>query len=119
MLTGDKELKATLQRLKKNAKDALRRGARLAAKIIQSSAKQAAPSLTGRLKQSLKVRALPRSRKYVGMQVTFIGLPYLGAVEFGTKKMLAEHFFKKSEEQVKVQALDVFVGEVKELLIDR
>ena len=66
-------------------KQAVRKGSRAACKQILPKAKAMAPSKTGSLKQQMKVRALPRSRKWTGTMVTTKTLFYGQFVELGTK----------------------------------
>jgi len=100
-LQGDKELIGKLDSLKRtDAKAAIRKGTREGAKIVQAKAKELVPVRTGTLKRNIKVRALPRSRKWVGTMVktTFANSEafYGQFVEYGTRKMAARHFLKKA-----------------------
>ena len=122
-ITGDKALMAKLQKLKKTqAKAAIRKGSRAGSKVIQSAAKGNAPVITGALKASIKVRALPRSRRWTGTQVTTRvegGVPYASFVELGTHRMKARNYIKRAVEQNGANAGRVFVdgiaGEIDKL----
>src|ERR1700722_1928559 len=56
-------------------KAAIRKATRAAAKEIASVVKSKAPSETGQLRAAVKVRALSRSRKWIGAVVT-VQVPY-------------------------------------------
>lgn len=59
---GDQEVIKMLKKLDpKNAKQAIRKGTREGAKVVQQKAKQLAPEKTGTLKKNIKVRAIPRN----------------------------------------------------------
>jgi HK97 gp10 family phage protein len=70
-LDGDRVLKAKLSALTDSeAKKAILGACREAIKIVQKEAQTLAPSKTGALRRSLKVRAIRRSRSRIGMRVT-------------------------------------------------
>jgi HK97 gp10 family phage protein len=106
-------LAAKFKRLKKVGNAAIRKGSRIAAKIIAASVKATVPVATGAMKASLKVRALPRSRRYVGTRAVFEGVYYLGFVEYGTKHARGKRFYHRSEEAVKGQAMSTFISTIK------
>jgi HK97 gp10 family phage protein len=113
-LAGDRELLAKLGKLKKTqARKAIRKGSRAGSKVIQAQARENAPVKSGALKKEVKVRALKRSRKWTGTQVTtkVEGGPtyYGGFVEFGTKKMKGRFFIRRAVEQVQQQAGQTFI----------
>lgn len=94
VVTGHKEIDAKLAALPLTLqKRALRPVMRSAAKTIQKAAKRYAPTATGRLKRSIKVRSFKRSRKRIGVGISagegFVGggeLPWYAVfVEFGVK----------------------------------
>jgi len=63
VITGVKELDAKLASLEpKLRKDTMRKATREAAKYVAADARRLAPHDTGKLEQSIKVRARPRSR---------------------------------------------------------
>lgn len=105
-LSGDKKLKRKLKGLRTKIKGAVRKGSRAGAKIIQQEAKNNAPKDTGKLKKAIKVRALPRSRVYIGAQVIIQNTPYAGPVEYGTEKMEATEFYKRAVDTVGDIALE-------------
>lgn len=84
----------------------LRKGTRAAGKIVKRSASQSAPSLTGNLKRSFKVRALKRKVGRVGARVTlnlqgeksaFYGsFQDLGFTLRNGKRIAGKHFMKKA-----------------------
>ncbi len=103
-ITGWEDLKARLKALPlKVQRKVVRPAMRDAGKIVLAAAKQDVPRRTGRLQQSLKVRAQNRTRKgTIGVNVTaggaFFRGPtfYGGFVEYGTKKMAGRHFMQKA-----------------------
>jgi HK97 gp10 family phage protein len=81
-LTGDDVLLRKLQSLsKKDSKAAVRKGTRAGAKIVQAKAQELAPYRTGKLKRGIKVRAMPRSKKWFGTMVR--GTNYKGEEFYG------------------------------------
>lgn len=94
ILTGDKALDQLLQQLvPRLQKRAFSRASRAAAKPIRDAARRNAPSDTGRLARSIKVRAARRSRSRVGIRVTtgdggeFTGKSYYGGfLEYGFRR---------------------------------
>lgn len=113
-VAGAKQLMRKLQRMQKTeVAKAVRKGSRAASKMIAARAVEDAPQRTGGVRKAIKVRALPRSRKWTGTQVTMkvAGNPaYWGAfVELGTKKQKAQHFIKRATESVRSAAGAVFV----------
>lgn len=94
LLIGDAELRAKLSALTDaEARKAVLGATREAAKVIQAEAKRTAPKRTGALRRSIKVRAIKRSRKRIGMRVTtskldsvYQGKTFYGAFqEYGWK----------------------------------
>ena len=88
--TGFKELDRKLRDFEpKVAKKAVRRASREALRPVHRAAQRNAPFETGLLEQSIKVRAIKRTRKAIGSQVTtregfFQGETFYGAFqEFG------------------------------------
>lgn len=99
--------------MKTKARKAVRKGSRPAAKIVAAKAKDLVPVDTGELKKVIKVRALPKSRKWAGAMATVKveGGPtyYGGFVELGTKKMRARHFMRRAAELSRAAASRAFV----------
>ena len=89
------------------AKKAIRQNLRAGAKIVLAQAKENAPVDSGDLKRSLKVRAGKRSRNTISIRVAtgkdwFKGDTFYGAfVEFGTKRMEAQHYVQRAYETTK------------------
>ena len=74
IVTGIGELNEKLAKLTgPQAKAAIRKASRTALKPVAQAAKANAPRRTGRMAQSIKVRALPRSRVRIGSRVTSSG----------------------------------------------
>lgn len=89
-LIGDKKLIAKLNALQKTEKNrAIKQGTRAGCKVVLAKAKSYVAVKTGATRAALKVRALPRSRKFFGTRVTigagnFKGKTfYASFVEFG------------------------------------
>jgi HK97 gp10 family phage protein len=104
---ADKLQKKLASLMTKESKAALRKGTRAGCRIIQARAKEIAPVKTGALKRGIKVRALPRSKKWVGTQVTLAdtGEVYYGAfLELGTKRIPAKHFMLNAANDTKAVA---------------
>lgn len=114
---GSKELIAKLNALKKtDAKAAIRKGTRAGAKIVQAAAKELAPVDTGKMRDAIKVRSLPRSRVWTGTDVKLDNADtyYYSFVELGTKRSKATGFLKDAAEQSKDEAIDVAIEITKE-----
>lgn len=105
-ISGDKELIRSLRALPKLvARRCLRQAMRPAMKIVQSDAKNNAPVDTGLTKKAIKVRAIKRSSKFIGIDVTlgegdYKGKSFYGAfVEYGTN----ERFHKSGKSIGKIK----------------
>jgi len=82
-LLGDKELIAKFQALKKSVgKAALRKGTRAGCKIVLAYAKAQVRVKTGATRANLKVRAMPRSRKWFGTRVSVGGTKAYAGKQF-------------------------------------
>ena len=106
---GEQEVKAALKRLKKATKDGIRKGTRAGAKIVLAAAKRLAPVRTGALAKSIKVRALPRSRKLIGTTTRLVNdgnIFYGGFVNYGTKRQRAKRFLNDAADEVRESATD-------------
>ena len=106
-ITGDKELINSLKKLPKLvARKCLRQAMRPAMKLVQTAAKNNAPVKTGLTQKAIKVRALRRSTKFIGIDVQigegdYKGKTFYGAfLEYGTK----ERFHKAGKGQTMVAA---------------
>lgn len=93
VITGSKRLTRMLNALgSKQARAFHRKAIRTAAKVVLAEAKRRSPVRTGKLRSSLTVKALKRSRKGIGVQVTqkegaFKGEAFYGSfVEFGYRR---------------------------------
>ena len=70
VILGAEEISESLKKVEvKTQKKILRKSMRKALKPVQDAAKTNAPSRTGELKKSIKIRSLPRSRVRFGVQV--------------------------------------------------
>jgi HK97 gp10 family phage protein len=110
---------------------ALSKAGRAATKLIAARAKELAPmqdkpkrgqklrSPRGRLKKSIKVRAMKRKKGRVGFRVTtgqgdFKGDTFYGGmVEYGTTRQPAQPFMRPAWDEKKQEALATYTSEVK------
>jgi HK97 gp10 family phage protein len=115
IVTGWKEIDAAFANLEpklqgKALRGALRRGAqRIQASAIQNIV--ASPSvLTGKLASKFSVRAMPRSKVRVGMEIVSKGAAHANIVEYGAKHMPAEPFLRPAgydnKEYIEAMLLD-------------
>ena len=127
------ELPGLLKKLKavgdkKLANKAFRKGLRTGAKRIAADARPLAPvhqgpyppnrkdRKPGTLKKSIKVRAMKRSRKGVGIRVSdyYSGIAYYGAFqEYGTKHQKATPYLRPAFDKNKNAAVNDLKGEIK------
>lgn len=110
---------------KSEAKKVMRKATRAGAKVMQPAVKSLAPVASGALRKAIKVRSIPRSRRWVGATVR-VGNQvgdnlhsgdqwYGGPIELGwktgkrgstnRKQIEGRHFIKQGFEQSKQQAL--------------
>lgn len=93
-MTGDLNLQHTFRRMKAaDAKAALRKGQRAAAKIIAGRIKASTPQKSGAMKRTVKVRAMKRSRVRIGVRIE-VKAYYAGFVALGTKDIRANDFIQ-------------------------
>lgn len=117
-VSGDKQLNKKLERLKKTKiKSIINKSSRKGNKLIQAEAKRLAPKgKTGLLRRSIKVRALPRSRRIVGTQTTlaFKGNEafYGSFVDLGTKRTKPRNFMKQAVDSKGQKALKQTTEEI-------
>jgi len=117
---GAKELEAALVGMEpKLAKKVFRQAMRKAAAPVLARAKQLVPTLTGRLKKSLRVRAMKKRRHQYGI---FVGTSeawftgdqfYAGMVEFGTATTKAQPFMRPAFDQVRAKSQQIIEKEIK------
>ncbi len=114
-LVRDKALiKKLLALPKKVAVPAIRKGTRAGAKVILPTARNNAPRLSGKLRKSIKVRAIKRSRQFIGARVTtsasgnlFTGETYYGGFhEYGTAKLTAKEFLQRAVDTKETAAIE-------------
>ena len=106
---GEQEVKAALKRLKKATKDGIRKGTRAGAKIVLAAVKRLAPVRTGATVKNIKVRALPRSRKWIGTMTRLANdgtILYGGFVNYGTKRQRAQRYLNDAADEVRESATD-------------
>jgi HK97 gp10 family phage protein len=131
-LSGDRVLAAKLHRLTDaEAKKAILGACRESIKVIQAEARTLAPSKTGAMRRSIKVRSIARSRKRVGVRVTtsasdnmYGGKTFYGAFqEFGwktgsrkgtanRKQIPGKNFMKQAAGAKKGSALEIFKAKI-------
>lgn len=114
---GGKEAKQALRKVSRQVKAGIRKGSRAGAKIVQAKAKELAPKRSGRMVKTIKVRALPRSRKWIGAMARLVNdgdVFYGGFVNYGTKRIRGRRFLNDAAGQVK----DAAIGEAKRIIRD-
>ena len=97
---GFEELRRKLDRLSnRDYKTAVRKGTRAGAKLLAPIIRQAMPKRTGAAAKQVKVRAMKRSRKWVGHRVEIFRPPgatilYIAVVNYGRKRrpLIARRF---------------------------
>lgn len=109
---------------------ALRSGIRAGATVILKRAKALAPVDTGRLRKSLKVKAIKRSRRFPGRVGYVIGTSssdrlfvgdqfYAGMIEYGTSKMAPNSFLRPAFDFSKEAAIKAVRERVSREVIKR
>lgn len=125
VITGIKEIDRALKKLDAvDAKKAIRKGVRAGLDAVLSSAKEKSPVKSGRLKKSLKKRALKRKKGRIGYKI--VAQPtkkeaeanpdqyfYGAAVEFGTEKTPENDFMLRAFEEKKAEAEAIAIAEIK------
>jgi HK97 gp10 family phage protein len=115
---------AKLQEIdKKMGNKILKTAFRLGAKPVQKAVKALVPVDEGTLKRSIKVRALPRKKGRVGINITTAKENEKGFIaafqDLGTKnedgsvRIEPKQFMEKGFDQTKKQAKDIIVDEIK------
>jgi HK97 gp10 family phage protein len=107
IVTGIKEIDRTLRRLEpKIAKKLIRQSMRAALKPVRAAVIASAPvGETGQLRKAVKLKAGPRRKGVIELDVqigagSFKGETYYGAmVELGTKKQQAQHYMREAFEK--------------------
>jgi len=101
------EVQEALKRLKKATREGLRKGTRAGAKVVLLKAKALAPKRSGGMVRTIKVRALPRSRKYVGAMARLVNegsVYYGGFVNYGSKRQPAQRFLNRAADETRSPA---------------
>lgn len=115
-ISGDKALIKSLKALPKLvARRCLRQAMRPAMKIVRDEAKQNAPVDTGLTKKSIKVRAMRRSTKFIGIDVQ-IGTFYGSFLEYGTSKLPPKPFMKPAFDDVGDKAKADAISRLRQLI---
>lgn len=129
-IKGDKKLLARLQKLAGSKfRKSIGKGTRAGAKVILPTVKRNAPSDSGKLRKALTVRAMKKSRTFVGHKVTVNakkiksdgkGGFYPASVEFGFKhakggaKIRAQRYARSARDTKQGAAVKKFESTVKE-----
>lgn len=140
IITGNKSLTKMLNALGSNkAREFHRKAVRKAARPILSEAKTNAPVKSGALRGSLTIRAMPKSRKGIGVKVTnkvghdFQGKTFYGGFqEYGWKvgrrrskrggtsdnrrKVAGKWFMRNAGNAQEQNAIDIYESEVGNLI---
>lgn len=125
-ITGDKELDKLLKDLAPAvAKKILRKALRPAMKPLHKEAKTKAPVLEGDLKRSIKLRAAPRSRSHVGIDVVVSKKDWKGDsnfhasfIELGTKDITPEPFLRPAFDTKKNSAKNDVLNRLPQIIDD-
>lgn len=124
-ITGHKEIDKKLRKLpEKVTKKILRRAMTKALKPVRDTARGYCPVDTGKLRDSIKIRAGNRSRLAIKRQVTtsgsdnmFSGETYYGGmVEYGTQNMQAKPFMRPAYDAEKDNAKKLAIDEIRKIL---
>jgi HK97 gp10 family phage protein len=117
--SGEQDVKDALKRLKKATRAGIRKGTRAGAKIVQATAKRKAPTRSGAMSRCIKVRALPRSRKWIGTTARLVNdgkVFYGGFVNYGTKRQKAQRFLNAAADEVRRSATDEAVRVMRDVI---
>ena len=118
---GLDQLDGRIKAIGAKVKKAIRKGSRAGAKLVQARAKQTIPAGSGATRKAVKVRTLPRSRKWVGtmcsLKVAGTDVYYASFVELGAKHIEARRHVKQAAQEVATQAgqavVDAIIAELK------
>ena len=97
-ITGIKEVEKLLKDIEKEAKKELGNATKEGAEIIKSKVEANAPVRTGKLKKSIKIRAVKNSGGKVEYEI-YSELDYAGYVEMGTRYKAARPFFRPAVDE--------------------
>lgn len=125
-LEGEEDMLALLSALETGMqRKVVRAGAREAAKVVQTRAKELVPTKTGKLRRSIKVRTMKGlGRKgNIGYSVLAGGTAkdspfYAGFLEFGTQRITPRPFMRPAANESKEQVKKVFVDKLSEVIRD-
>lgn len=123
VITGVKEIDKALKAFApKVAKKILRTSLRKALKPMHAAVRTATPRRSGALAKAVKIKAGPRKKNRIELDVrigegSFKGRTFYGAmVELGTKKQEAQHFMKKTFETHKTSTRELAIVEIKKAI---
>lgn len=115
-IQGSEELLRQFQNMeKKVANQAMRKACKAGIQIIAQKARQLVPHRTGALEASMKIRSIPRSRRWVGSRL-ISALPYTSYEELGTSHSKGSPFMRDAFKQESVRAGDEAIGVLKKEL---
>lgn len=124
VITGVKEIDRELKKLEAiDAKKAIRKGIRAGLDVILAQTKQIVPVRSGKLKKSLKKKALKRRKGRIGYKIVTAPTKkekeanpdlYLpgAAIEFGTESTPQNDFMKRAFEEKKAEAEAIVLSEI-------
>lgn len=132
VITGDEAINRKLAKLtSKQAKSVFRKSARPALKPVLAEARSQAPTKTGTLRRSIKIKALKRSRSAIGLRITtgtdtsdFQGRAFYGGFqEYGWKvgsrnlgdnrtQVKGLHFMRNAARKKQAEAIRIYKSEL-------
>lgn len=116
-MTGIRELDVQLQRLKLTAaKRIVRPACRKALRPIHKEIKSTSPRRTGELRRHIKLRAIKRTRRFVGARVT-VDVRHGAPVEWGWKpgdgdKVPGQYFMVQVANRKRARTIEIYRQEV-------
>ena len=104
-------------------KKAARQALRPAFKKMLDGAKGNSPQETGQIKRAFKMRAAPRSRKFIGIDVIldgelFNGEFYGAFLEYGTKHIKPKGFIRKAYDENEKAVEQDALNKIKQIIED-
>lgn len=110
---GNKEVKAAMKSVSKKLRASIRKGSRAGCRLILAQAKELAPEKTGALQRAMKVKAIPRSRRFIGTMVR-MEVFYGAFVDLGTKHIKARNFMRGAAKDEKMPAINTLCNAIRE-----
>lgn len=115
-IKGTSETAAYLKKKAKESVKALSKALRAGAKIVRDAARKNVHSQSGLLAKNLKIKTKTRKGK-VKCTVGFTkdDVDYMSFVEFGTRKMAAQHMLEKAAKDCESQVKNIIRETISEL----